>query len=62
MAVSRSLVVHIGGIEDRRYDPVAGGDQPRVEHRDHAAVAEPPDQPAGALGEQQRGVGRGHGS
>ena len=38
---------------------VAGRGQPRVEHRDHAAVGRRPDQPAGALRQQQRGVGGG---
>ena len=38
---------------------VAGRRQPRVEHGDDAAVGGGADQPAGALGEQQRGVGGG---
>ena len=54
-----SVVVHIGARLARQEAAVARGGQPRVEHRDHAAVGGRPDQPAGALREQQRGVGGG---
>jgi hypothetical protein len=39
---------------------VARGHQPRVQHRDHAPVGRGADQPAGALGQQQRGMGGRH--
>ena len=52
-------VVHIGGRLASQEAAVAGGDQPRVEDRHHAAVGRGADQPAGALGEQQRRVGGG---
>jgi hypothetical protein len=39
---------------------VAGGDEPWIEHRDHATVGGRADQPAGALREQQCRVGGGH--
>ena len=56
---SPSYVVHIGGRLASQEAAVAGRGQPRVEHRDDAAVGGGADQPAGALGEQQRGVGGG---
>ncbi len=39
---------------------IASGDQARVEHGHDAAVGRRTDQPPGALGEQQRGMGGGH--
>ena len=39
---------------------VAGSEQARIEDRDHAPIAEPADQPAGTLGQQQRRVAGRH--
>jgi len=48
------------GRQARLEEPaIAGGHEPRVEHRDHPTVGRLTDQPAGALREQQGGMGGG---
>ena len=56
----------VGGLPERRQRraqvaAVAGGDHPRVQHRDHAAVGDAAQQPARPLRQQQRRVAGGDG-
>ena len=58
---AESVVDQNGGSEARRNPGVPCRRHPRVEHRDDAPVVDAAQQPARALGEQQRGVAGGHG-